>query len=63
MVHTLSVAEPRKNRGFFLATVCGNDQRDVFPDRLFRRIAEQPLSSLIPTANNALEILADNGVI
>jgi hypothetical protein len=37
VVHPLSVAEPRKNRGFFLATICGNDQDEFEVPLMLRR--------------------------
>ena len=39
-----------------------NDQRDVAPDRLRRRVAEHPLGGVIPALDGPIQRLADDGV-
>ena len=40
-----------------------NDQRDVAPDSLRRRVAEHPLGGVIPALDGPIQRLADDGVV
>jgi hypothetical protein len=41
----------------------GNQHRDRLADGLLLEIAEQPLRALVPGADHAVEVLADDGVV
>ena len=48
----------------FPHTECGwNQQRDRLADHLLRRITEQPLRARIPARDDAVEVLADDGIL
>ena len=48
----------------FLADPIGrNDERDVAADRLVRGVAEEPLGAGVPAVDDAVERLADDGVV
>ena len=50
--------------GVFFALQIGWDQGlDRFADHLFGQIAENPLRALVPAGDDAVEVLADDGVV
>ena len=44
-------------------SIVGDDQENMLPDRLTRRIAEQPLSRPVPRCDDAVEGLTDDRVV
>ena len=62
-----TILSPRRKRArmFFssVPTILGDDECNVFSDCLLGGIAEHVLSALIPALNDAIEVLADDGVV
>src|ERR1700722_1973645 len=56
-------AQAGKNLLFLVPTILGDDECNMFADRLLGGIAEHVLSALIPALNDAVEVLADDGVV
>ena len=58
---------PRLERGddvvLLREAIRRNDQRDVAPDGLRRRVAEHPLGGVIPALDGPVQRLADDGVV
>jgi hypothetical protein len=63
VVDPLAPAQTGEHVRFFGPAVVRNDQENVFADRLCRGIAEESLGSGIPGRDDAVQRLADDGVI
>src|SRR5688572_13892922 len=63
MIHTLAAPEPFQNLWFFVKPF-GRDQYGYgLPDRLLRRVAEQSFRASVPAGDDAIKVLADNGIV
>ena len=56
-------ADGSRMSGLFLNTVRRNQHRDRLADRFPSRIAEQALGAPVPAGDDAVQILADDGVV
>src|ERR1700674_3642990 len=63
MIDALASSEPSNNLRFFVPSILGNDQSDVLAHGLFAGVAEQSFRALVPTRDDAVECLADDGVV
>jgi hypothetical protein len=59
----LSPPDALENLQLLILPVRWNENRDRFADYFFRRISEYPLRALVPAGDNAVEVLADDGVV
>src|SRR5208282_3397612 len=63
MIDTLAAPDAPQNL-YFLSLALRRDQdRDGLADHLCGRVAKEPLGAAIPTANDAIQVFADDGVI
>ena len=62
MVNKLACSQAHKDLILFLTAIVRNQTEDRFSDDLLRGIAEHPLRTGIPTGNDALQRLANNGI-
>ena len=63
MIHAFPALEVFENFGFFIETVGGEKNGDRLSDHLFGGIAEYSLGGLVPTADDAIEVFADNRIV
>src|SRR3982074_2800002 len=63
MIDALTTPEALKNSYFLVLTIMWNYQFNILADGFFGGVAEQPLGTFIPTADHAIESLADDGVV
>ena len=63
VIHTFTTLQAAQDVRFFLQALGRNQNSDWLSDRLFSGIAEQTLSAVVPASNDAVEILADDGVV
>src|SRR5579872_170810 len=63
MLDRLATPDTLKNADLFMLAVRWNKNRNRLADDLFGNIAEQTLGPFIPRLNDAVEVLADDGVI
>ena len=63
VISALTPAQPGKNHLLFALAVIRNDQQNGPADRLGRGVAEQTLGTAVPRRNDAVERLADDGVV
>src|SRR5579862_2492595 len=63
MIHSLASPETTQNVCFFVPSILGDYQGDVLANRFFGCIAEQALRTLVPTRDDAVQILADDGIV
>jgi hypothetical protein len=63
VIDTLPGTNFAQNEVFFVVQVRGNEAEDGLADDLARFIAKNAAGSLVPTADDAIEIFADNRVI
>jgi hypothetical protein len=63
MVNPLALSQPSQNPGLFALTI-GRDQHGYgSADGFLRGVAKQPLGALVPTGDNSVEVLGDDGVV
>src|SRR4051812_1897529 len=63
VVDALAAAEALDDAGFFVPALTRDDEGDVLADRLIGAVSEHVFRTLIPTADDAVEGLADDGVV
>src|SRR5579872_1288618 len=63
MIDSFTSFQSFKNLRFLIPTIFGNDQGDVPAHSFLAGVTEQPLRALIPTGDDAVQSLADNGVV
>src|SRR4051794_39307918 len=63
MFDALAAADARQDRIFLGPAVRRYQYRDRLADDFFGRIAEQPLRALVPACDDAIEVLANDGVV
>src|ERR1700678_2331482 len=63
MINPLASPQARNNLFFFSTALRRNEKRDRLADGFVRGVAENPLRTLVPTGDDAVEALADNRVI
>src|SRR6185436_379001 len=63
MVDPFTGLQARNNSILFTDSIGGNDKRNMLPDRLGSRVAENPFRALIPALNNAVKRLADDRIV
>src|SRR5262249_3505795 len=63
MLDTLASPNAVENHALFVMPFCWNENRYRLAHPFFRRIAAQPLPTLVPTRDDCTEVLADNRVI
>src|SRR5579883_3571280 len=63
MVDALPASDPRKNFGLFVEPIGRNDERDRFAYRLLGTVSEEALGAVVPSLDDAVEILADDGIV
>jgi hypothetical protein len=63
MVHALASPQLLQNPQFFFSAVGRDNKCNVPADRFVSAVAEQALRASIPTADDAIEILADYRVV
>ena len=63
MVDPLAAPDTFKNRGFLIKPFGRNENCDRLTDRFLSRIAKDPLSALVPTLNDAVEVLRYDRVV
>ena len=59
----LSRANEREHGRFFLEPILGDDQRNGLPDHLRGGVAEHLFGPAVPCLDDAVEILADDGIV
>jgi hypothetical protein len=63
VVDDLAAPDARQHLGLLGQPLGGDDQGDVAPDRLRGRPAEHPLGGAVPAGDDAVQRLADDGVV
>jgi hypothetical protein len=63
MVNPLTALEASKNVILLGVAIWGNDQRDVLTDGFISGVAKNAFCTLVPSGNNAVKCLADDGII
>ena len=63
VIDVLSAAEAFENGGLFAVAVPGDDEGDVPADRFRGGEAEKTLGAAIPTGDEAVDGLADDGIV
>src|SRR6478672_2613559 len=63
MLDPLAAFQPRQNVRLLVLPTRRYQKHDRLADRFLRSVAEQALRALIPALNDAIEVLADDGVI
>src|SRR5262249_10621058 len=63
MIDAVASADALDNYGLFMVAFRWNQDRHRFADDLFGEIAKEPLGTLVPAGNEAIEILADDCII
>ena len=63
MVEALAATNASDDAGLFVPTIAGDDQSDVLADGFFGEVAENAFGALVPTGDDAVEGLADNGIV
>src|SRR5262249_9621978 len=59
----LSSSNPRQDHVFFGEPLPRNDDRDRLADRFGRRVPEYPFGAAVPRGDNAIQVLADDGIV
>jgi hypothetical protein len=62
-VDAFAAADAVQNRGRFVRTAGRRQYRHRPPDGLFGCVTEHALSAAVPAADNAVQILADDGIV
>jgi hypothetical protein len=62
MLDLLAPADAIKDRGFFIMALLWNEDGDRLADHFLRPVPEKLLSALVPTLDDAVEILAEDRV-
>ena len=63
VVDALSAPLPRKDVGLLASKLRRNQSTDRRPNHLGRRVAEDPFGAGIPGLDDAVQVLADDGVV
>src|SRR3954451_12920074 len=63
LMDPLALADPVEDAADLGAPLLRDDEVDMPPDGLFRGIAEQALCGPVPGGDNAIERLADDGIV
>src|SRR3546814_3876096 len=63
VVDGLAAADAGEDYVFFVVAVGGNQDRHRLPDLFLGGIAEEPLRAAVPACGDAVEVLADDGVV
>ena len=63
MVNSFAFTEPPKNYRFFVATLWGNNYLNRLADYLLIAVTEHSFSTLVPTCDQTVEILADDSIV
>ena len=63
MVHALASPQLLKNSYFFFLAVRRDNKCNVLADSFVSTVAEKPLRTLIPTANDSVQALTDYSVV
>src|SRR5215475_14288894 len=63
VLDALVASDALKNHRFFIVPVGWNQKRNRLADGLVGRIAEEPLRALVPARDDAIEVLAYDGVV
>lgn len=63
LVDPFSAPDTLKNCGFFVVPVERNQNGDRLSDHFFGEITENPLCALVPTCDDAIEVLAYDCII
>jgi hypothetical protein len=64
VVDTLAASQPRQYLRFFVLAVGRDEQRgDGLADGFLGRVTEKPLSTSVPARDDAVEVLAYDGVV
>jgi hypothetical protein len=63
MIEPLTAPDALENLDLLVMAVRRNQDRDGLADDFFRRIAEEPLCSPVPSRDDAVEVFAQDRVI
>ena len=63
ILDAFAAADLSEDLGNFIGTICGSQNRDRLADRLFRGVTVNMLGAFIPVSDDAVEVLADDGVL
>src|SRR6266446_4697647 len=63
MAEALTPPDAVENCRFLVVAFRRDENRDRFADHLFGRVAEEPLCSPVPSGDDAVEVLAYDGII
>ena len=63
MVDPFSPSDSLENDGFLVKSLWRNENSHRFAHGFLSRVAKQPFRALVPARNDAIEILADDGVV
>jgi hypothetical protein len=63
MLDALAATDPVENQILFLLVGLGNNEANRLPYRFRRGVAEHALGARIPRNDDAVQILADDGIV
>jgi hypothetical protein len=63
MIYALASSDALQDTRLLVGMILGYQDRDRPTENLLGLIPEEPLSACVPAGNDAIQVLADNGIV